>query len=195
MLPLINSGTPGSTDWVAFYSKERSDTSLRPILNITYTIPSNSNIDIWDETAADAVDDAIEMGVEIKLIGWRYSIGSEKNSKIGYSYFFKKLLADPAWKKSVKIFEYMAMAKPVVANEEIFEHKEVLEQSGGGLLVAYAKEQFAEAILKLLNNTKMARQMGKMGRYWVNNNRTYEILARNLEKRCSNLFSSERKPK
>jgi hypothetical protein len=43
------------------------------------------------------------------------------------------------------MFEYMAMAKPVVANvvanEEIFEHKAVLEESGGGSRTRKARLQ------------------------------------------------------
>jgi hypothetical protein len=31
-----------------------------------------------------------------------------------------------------KAFEYMAMGKAIVANEEIFDQKETIEQSGGG---------------------------------------------------------------
>jgi len=88
----------------------------------------------------------------------------------------------------IKIFEYMAMAKPVVANEEIFEHKEVLEQSGGGLTVVYTAEAFARAVIELLSDPERARKIGKMGRKWVENNRTYEILARKLESRYYKLY-------
>jgi len=83
----------------------------------------------------------------------------------------------------IKMFEYMAMAKPVVANEEIPEHKEVLGQSGGGILVPFTPEAFAAAIVKLLDDPDRAAELGRRGREWVLNNRTYEVLARQLEKR------------
>ncbi|MFC1897617.1 glycosyltransferase family 4 protein [Chloroflexota bacterium] len=80
-----------------------------------------------------------------------------------------------------KLFEYMAMIKPVIANEEIPEHKEVIEQSGGGILVPFDAEAFAQAILELLDNHKQVVEMGRKGREWVIKNRSYRVLARELE--------------
>lgn len=91
----------------------------------------------------------------------------------------------------IKLFEYMAMAKPVVANEEIPEHKEVLEQSGGGILVPFTAEAFADAIIKLLDNPDKAAEMGRRGREWVVKNRSYEILARQVEERFLKLANKK----
>lgn len=82
----------------------------------------------------------------------------------------------------IKMFEYMAMAKPVIANEEIREHKEVLEQSGGGILVPFKEEAFANAIIELLDNPEKATEMGWKGKEWVMENRTYDKLARDVER-------------
>jgi len=87
-----------------------------------------------------------------------------------------------------KLFEYMAMAKPVVANEEIPEHKEVLEQSVGGILVPFTSEAIAQAIIELLNNPRKAVEMGQRGREWVVANRTYELLARQVEEKYLKLL-------
>ena len=92
----------------------------------------------------------------------------------------------------IKMFEYMAMAKPVVANEEIPEHKEVLEQSGGGILVPFTPEGFAGAVMKLLDDPARAAEMGMKGREWVLNNRTYEILARRVEEAYYRLLEMKR---
>jgi glycosyltransferase involved in cell wall biosynthesis len=73
------------------------------------------------------------------------------------------------------------MAKPVVASEEILDHREILEQSGGGILVPFTPEAFAKAIIYLLDNPAQAAEMGKRGREWVKQNRSYEILGRQLE--------------
>lgn len=81
----------------------------------------------------------------------------------------------------IKMFEYMAMAKPVIANEEIPEHKDVIEQSGGGILVGFTPEAFADAIIELLDNPERAEEIGKNGQDWIAMNRTYEIMARRLE--------------
>lgn len=88
----------------------------------------------------------------------------------------------------VKLFEYMGVAKPVVANEEIPEHREVLEQSGGGILVPFTPEGFAIAMIELLNNPEKAVEMGQSGREWVAENRSYEILARRVEERYHQLL-------
>ena len=83
----------------------------------------------------------------------------------------------------IKMFEYMAMGKPVVANQEIPEHKEILEESGGGVLVSFTSEAFADAIIELLDSPEKAKEMGRWGREWVVKNRSYEILARQVEAR------------
>jgi glycosyltransferase involved in cell wall biosynthesis len=92
----------------------------------------------------------------------------------------------------LKLFEYMAMAKPVVATEEIPEHREVLEQSGGGILAPSTSEAFASAMIKLLGSPEMAAEMGREGRDWVMQNRSNEILARQLEKACLKLLVGRR---
>jgi glycosyltransferase involved in cell wall biosynthesis len=90
----------------------------------------------------------------------------------------------------IKMAEYMAAAKPVIANEEIFDQKEVLEQSGGGILVPFTVEAFAEAMVELLNNPEKAVEMGRRGREWVVENRSHEVLARQMERRLSELIST-----
>ena len=87
-----------------------------------------------------------------------------------------------------KLFEYMGVAKPVVANEEIPEHREVIEKSGGGILVPFTSEGFTDAIAYLLDNPKKAAEMGSRGRKWVVKNRSYEILARQVEERYYQLL-------
>lgn len=89
-----------------------------------------------------------------------------------------------------KLFEYMGAAKPVVANKEIPEHKEVLEQSGGGILVPFTPEAFACAIIELLDNPDKATEMGRRGRKWAVKNRSYEILAHQVEARYLKLLES-----
>ncbi len=82
------------------------------------------------------------------------------------------------------MLEYMAMAKPVVANEEIPDQKEVMGASGGGILVRFDAESFAEAIIKLLDNPGRAEEMGRRGRDWVLENRSYDVIASELENGC-----------
>ena len=83
----------------------------------------------------------------------------------------------------IKVFEYMGGGKPVIANEEIFDQKEVLKQSRGGILVPFTLEAFADAMIELLNNPERAAEMGRRGRRWVAENRSYEVLARQVERK------------
>jgi len=92
-----------------------------------------------------------------------------------------------------KMFEYMAMGKPVVANEEIPEQKEVIKESGGGVLVKFDDESLAEGIIKLLNNPERAKEMSRKGHEWVVKNRSYENMAHEVEKRYYELLESYNK--
>ena len=89
----------------------------------------------------------------------------------------------------IKMFEYMAMGKPVVANEEIPEQKEVIEESGGGVLVKFDAESFADGIIELLDDPERAKEIGRKGHEWVVKNRSYEAMARQVEKRYFILLS------
>lgn len=93
----------------------------------------------------------------------------------------------------LKIFEYMGGGKPVIANEEIFDQKEVLEQSRGGILVPFTPEAFAEAMIELLNNPEKAAEMGQRGRQWVVENRSFEVLARQVERKLTELILTREK--
>jgi glycosyltransferase involved in cell wall biosynthesis len=75
-----------------------------------------------------------------------------------------------------KIVEYMAMGKPVVANDHP-EMRLVLRESGAGLCVPYEEESFADAIVELLQDPARAREMGRRGRSYVGRHRTYQVLA------------------
>jgi len=95
----------------------------------------------------------------------------------------------------IKMFEYMAMGKPVVANEEIPEQEEVIRESGGGILVKFEDESFAEGIIKLLDNPDEAKERGKRGHEWVVKNRSYENMARQVEKKYYELLEGYKNPK
>ncbi|MFC1897615.1 glycosyltransferase family 4 protein [Chloroflexota bacterium] len=91
-----------------------------------------------------------------------------------------------------KLFEYMAMAKPVIANEGIPEQEKVIQESGGGILIPFSAKEFAKAIVELLNNPQRAAEMGRKGRGWVVQNRSYEVLARQLDERLLNFVNKDR---
>lgn len=75
-----------------------------------------------------------------------------------------------------KLIEYMAMARPVVANDHP-EQKLVLNESGAGLCVPWDESAFAMAIVTLLRAPAMAAEMGMKGRRYVERARDYRRIA------------------
>lgn len=75
-----------------------------------------------------------------------------------------------------KISEYMALGRPVVANAHP-EQSQIIEQSGAGYCVEWSAEEFARAIVKLLDDPAAAEEMGERGRAFVRANRTYGVVA------------------
>jgi glycosyltransferase involved in cell wall biosynthesis len=75
-----------------------------------------------------------------------------------------------------KISEYMALSRPVVANAHP-EQSLIIADSQGGICVEWSAENFAAAILKLLNDPDAAEEMGRRGREYVRKNRTYAVVA------------------
>ena len=61
-----------------------------------------------------------------------------------------------------KLVEYMAVAKPVVANEHP-EQVQVIAASGGGVIVPWAAERFASAVIELLQDPGARRRDGAQG--------------------------------
>lgn len=80
-----------------------------------------------------------------------------------------------------KLVEYMAMGKPVVANDHP-EQKRVIEESGAGYCVPYEEQPFADAVVRLLQDPEGARSMGQRGRRYVLEHRTYGAIAAAVER-------------
>jgi glycosyltransferase involved in cell wall biosynthesis len=75
-----------------------------------------------------------------------------------------------------KIIEYMALGKPVVANDHP-EQSQIIAESGAGLCVEWSEQAFANAIIQLLTNPEKAAEMGQRGPEWVKQHRTYDQIA------------------
>ena len=90
-----------------------------------------------------------------------------------------------------KIVEYMAMGKPVVANDHP-EQRLVISESGAGHCVPYNVEAFADAISDLLENPEKATEMGRRGRLYVERKRTYETIADLVETEHLHLLGDRR---
>jgi len=87
-----------------------------------------------------------------------------------------------------KLVEYMVMEKAAVVNEHP-DQQLVIEKSGGGICVPYDEEAFAEAIIKLLGDPVLASEMGKRGRFYVEQYRDYEKIADFVEDKYYQIVS------
>lgn len=75
-----------------------------------------------------------------------------------------------------KLYEYMALGRPVIANEHP-DQSLTLAESGAGVCVPWSSESFAEAIVHMLSNTTQAEAMAKLGPKWAEQHRRYDRLA------------------
>lgn len=75
-----------------------------------------------------------------------------------------------------KLVEYLAMGRPVVANDHP-DQREVLEASGAGLISDLSPAGFAEAIATLLSNKAAAESMAVRGPPWIAEHRSYAVHA------------------
>lgn len=75
-----------------------------------------------------------------------------------------------------KLVEYMALGKPVVANDHP-EQSLVLRESKAGLATPWDENRFADAVVYLLCHEAEAREMGRAGRVFVEQHRTHTRLS------------------
>jgi glycosyltransferase involved in cell wall biosynthesis len=88
---------------------------------------------------------------------------------------------------STKLIEYMALEKPVLANTHP-DQEQVIRESGGGLCVPWDLESFVNGLTWLLDNSDEALTMGKKGKDYVTNVRSYVAIADNLAAQYSRLI-------
>ncbi|MEQ1601768.1 MAG: glycosyltransferase [Methylophilaceae bacterium] len=78
-----------------------------------------------------------------------------------------------------KLFEYMALGRPVVCNAHP-DQTAVIGKSGAGLCVEWGSAEFAHAMIWMLEHPEAAEAMGTKGPAWVAAHRTYTIIAENV---------------
>jgi glycosyltransferase involved in cell wall biosynthesis len=90
-----------------------------------------------------------------------------------------------------KIFEYMMMKKPIIANGEIPEHREVVSSCNCGSLVKYNKNDIINAMMDMISmricQRALFEKMGSNGYEWVIRNRTFQKMALEIHNRLSRL--------
>lgn len=109
-----------------------------------------------------------------------------QNSDVCLSPFFPTPILNST--SPTKIIEYLAMNKPVVANDHP-EQRQILSDSLAGICVPYDEKAFADAICYLITNSEEAKKMGNLGRRYVQNNRSYSIIGHNLDIKLKKLMN------
>lgn len=91
----------------------------------------------------------------------------------------------------LKLYEYMACAKPVVATR--IPGLEILEEHGAGLLFNPTDSQeLADAVITLLKNGELRRELGKNGRKYIVENQSWASVAKRVADVVEGLICSRR---
>lgn len=106
--------------------------------------------------------------------GWRYIRAAE----VGLSPIPRGPLLDVG--SPTKAIEYLAMGLPVLGNDNPDQAK-IIRESGAGICVPYTAEDFASAVIDLLEaDPRRLSQMGRMGNEYVSLHRNYNQIAQAL---------------
>ncbi len=92
-----------------------------------------------------------------------------------------------------KLIEYMALGKPVVANDHP-EQADVLRESGAGLVCGWDEREFAAAIVELLMDPERCARMGAAGRRYVAEHRTHWAMVELVSSRYRQQLQAFPKP-
>ncbi len=80
-----------------------------------------------------------------------------------------------------KLFEYMLMKKPIIANREIPEHKRVINKCKCGILTKYNQKEIFKAMCHMAKLSKLElKDIGQTGYQWVVENRTFDKMTNKI---------------
>jgi glycosyltransferase involved in cell wall biosynthesis len=152
----------------------------RQIPNVLLVLVGDTNDEVqrkWLKMKAD------EAGINDHLIwtGWlpMYQAWSYvQSAEIGLSPFPRSYLLDSA--SPTKVPEYLALGVPVVCNDNP-DQEHIISETGAGICITYTAEEFASAVIKLLNVDKNKRHdMVMKGRDYMSRYRNYRIIGRTV---------------
>ena len=78
------------------------------------------------------------------------------------------------------MYESLGNGIPVIGNREILEQERVIRESGGGLTVRYDVSEFADAIIRLLEDQPLREVMSARGKDFVLKNYSYQSIAKKI---------------
>lgn len=128
------------------------------------------------------LDEAIKLGLEqaVEVTGFLPMEEAWKHVKMAdicFSPFYPIPVLEST--SPTKLIEYLAMAKCVVANHHP-EQTFVMAQSGVGRTVDWDETEFADEVVRLLDNPDTARAAASQGPGYVRAHRTYRVIAEAL---------------
>jgi glycosyltransferase involved in cell wall biosynthesis len=161
----------------------RMDFLLRVFVQVLHLVPNAKLYIVGDSNDPDdkkALEvEALRLGISHAVVftgfvpreeAWRYLSAAD----VCVSPFYPIPILNST--SPTKLIEYMAMSKPVVANDHP-EQQLVISESRGGICVPYKENAFADAIVHLLSHPEEAREIGRKGKHYVVRHRTYKIIA------------------
>ena len=137
---------------------------------------------IADEAARLGLEDAVEV---TGFLPMEQAWAHVKQADICFSPFYPipvLLSTSPT-----KLVEYMAMAKCIVANEHP-EQCQIMADSGVGRCIPWDEQAFADEVCRLLDDPEAARVAASRGPDWVRVNRTYDVIAGDVERAYGRLL-------
>jgi glycosyltransferase involved in cell wall biosynthesis len=164
----------------------RLDFMLRAVRGVVRTVPEVHLVVLGRAPVKEDEDwlreKAEKYGIadKVTFVGWvsRSEVPAYiKGAEVGLSPFPQDVVL--VNNSPIKILEYMVLGKPVVATD-IPDQKTIIENSGGGISVPYNEMEFSKAIVELLGDQGMSKKMGEKGKAYVVANRSFSILADNL---------------
>ncbi len=105
-------------------------------------------------------------------------------------------IATYRYSSPLKVLEYMAMEKPVVATD-ISAHRELIQNEATGILTECNENDFAEGIMYLLDNLHRSERMGKRARRFAERNFSVKVVGPKyeafLKRVCENKLCAEQR--
>lgn len=172
----------------------KMDFCVRVLKKVHETRPETELIFVGDgETDQDRnqiLDAAKEAGIEkyVSITGFmpqEEALEYVRRAKVCLSPFYPTPILNST--SPTKLIEYMALAKPVIANDHP-EQSLVIEASNCGRCVGYDEAEFAQAAVELLSDPALRASMGEAGRDYVASHRTYAQLVIGVEKKLQALL-------
>jgi len=165
----------------------RIDFVIYMFVKVLESVPDAKLYIVGDSTEPEDVVElkrlSVELGIDKNIVftgnlSQDMALEYVRKSRVCLSPFYPTPILNST--SPTKLVEYMAMRKPVVANDHP-EQRLVLTESEGGICVPYDKDAFSEAVVTLLENPNDAENMGKKGFEYVKKYRDYQFIAKKVE--------------